>query len=170
MKITEVDRKIVSKLRGTLAILDVGCGEGRLTWYLAQQTGREIIGVDLSRSGFRKAKRVAHQAGVGHLVRCVKSDAHHLNFPNGQFDVVVLSYSLHHIEDPLTALQEIHRVLRPSGTIMVSEHEVKEGGTLGDCHQFTLSEVTQSLVEAGFKDICWERLEDDLLLVAAAKK
>lgn len=168
MEITEVDREIGRRLGNARSILDVGCGEGRLTWYLVQQTGHEIIGVDLSRSGFRKAKRVAHQVGVGHLVRCVKSDARHLNFADGQFDVVILSYSLHHIEDAPSALREIRRVLNPSGTIVISEHEGKEGGTLGDCFQFTLAEVIKSLAKAGFNDVSWERIESDVVLMATA--
>jgi len=166
MEITEIDRKIGARLGNAKSILDVGCGEGRLTWYLAQETGREIIGVDLSRSGFRKAKKLADQAGVGHLVRCLKGDARHLNFPDGQFDVVILCYSLHHIEDSPAALREVHRVLRPGGTLVISEHEAKEGGVLGDCYRLTLSEVRKSLVEAGFNDISWERIDNDVLLTA----
>jgi len=169
MEITEVDCKIGARLGNARSVLDVGCGEGRLTWYLAQETGREIIGIDLSRSGFRKARRVARQAGVGNLVRCIKGDARHLNFPDGQFDVVILSYSLHHVEDSPAALQEIHRVLKPGGTIIISEHEVKGGGTLGDCYQFTLAELMKSLVEAGFADAHWERTDGDILLSAINK-
>ncbi|MDP2919681.1 MAG: class I SAM-dependent methyltransferase [Dehalococcoidia bacterium] len=168
-KVTEIDHRIVSRLGDARAILDVGCGDGRLTWLLAQETNCEIIGIDLSRSGFRKAKRIAHQAGVGHLVRCLKGDVCHLNFPNGQFDLVILSYSLHHIEDSPAALREIHRVLRPGGTIIISEHEVKEGGTLGDCYQFTLAELMKSLDGAGFADTRWERVDGDILLSAINK-
>ncbi|MDP2932338.1 MAG: class I SAM-dependent methyltransferase [Chloroflexota bacterium] len=168
-EVAEIDHRIVSKLGDARAILDVGCGDGRLTWYLAQETSREIIGIDLSRSGFRKAKEQAHQAGVGHLVRCLKGDARHLDFPDGQFDVVILSYSLHHIEDSPAALREIRRVLRPGGTIIISEHEIKEGGTLGDCYQFTLAELMKSLVEAGFADTHWERADGDVLLSAINK-
>ncbi|OGO20494.1 MAG: hypothetical protein A2144_03145 [Chloroflexi bacterium RBG_16_50_9] len=168
-EVTQIDLGIVAKLGDARAILDIGCGDGRLTWYLAQETGREVVGVDLSRSGFRKAERVAHQAGVGHLVRCMKGDARHLNFPDGQFDVVILSYSLHHIEDSPAALREIHRVLKPGGTVIISENEVQEGGTLGDCYQFTLTELMKSLVEAGFADSRWERVDGDILLSATNK-
>jgi len=164
MEVTEIDQRIVAKLTYAKAILDVGCGDGRLTFYLARETSREIIGIDVSRSGFRKAKRHANLAGLGHLVRCLEGDARHLEFADGRFDAVILSYSLHHIEDGPAALREIRRVLRPSGTIVVCEHELTEGETPGGCHQFTLAGLTKCIVEAGFEDVRWERSDGDILL------
>ena len=99
-------------------------------------------------------------------MRCIKGDATHLNFPNGQFDVAILSYSLHHIEDQSATLREMHRVLRAGGTIMVSEHELKEKGLKSRCYHFTLTELTDVLLEAGFGGIRWWQVEGDVLLVA----
>lgn len=169
VRVTEVDQKIAQWVVKSDTTLDLGCGDGRLTSYLAQQTGRRIIGVDLSQSGFRKARRLAYQAGVKHLVTCQKGDALSLNFPNDQFDVVILSYALHHFEDPPAVLMEIRRVLRPGGNIVISEHEAKEGKGNDSCYKYTLSELIETLVEAGFGNICWERMDDDVLLVAGSK-
>ena len=167
MELSQVDQEIVSRLGTAQSILDVGCGDGRLTCYLAKETGCEVMGVDISRSGFRKAKKLAYKTGVEHLMRCIKGDATHLNFPNGQFDVAILSYSLHHIEDQSATLREMHRVLRPGGTIMVSEHELKENGAKSGCYHFTLTELMETLLKAGFRDIHWWQAEGDMLLVAA---
>ena len=167
MELSQADREIVSRLGAAQSILEVGCGDGRLTCYLAQKTGCKVIGVDLSRSGFRKAKKLAHKTGVDHLMRCIKGDATHLNFQNGQFDVAILSYSLHHIEAPPAALREVHRVLRSGGSIMVSEHELKEKGLKSGCYHFTLTELTETLLETGFGGICWWQVEGDMVLVAS---
>jgi len=167
MELSQADQEIASRLGNAQSILDGGCGDGRLTYYLAKKTGCEVIGVDLSQSGFRKAKKLAYKASVKHLVRCIKGDATHLNFPNGQFDVAILSHSLHHIEDPPAALREVYRVLRSGGTIMVSEHELKEKGTKSECYHFTLTELTETLLEAGFGGIWWWQGEGDMLVVAS---
>ncbi|MFQ5875367.1 MAG: class I SAM-dependent methyltransferase [Dehalococcoidia bacterium] len=169
VELSEADRRIAQRLGHAQTILDVGCGDGRLTWYLALETRRQVIGLDLSDAGFSKAKKLASKAGVGQLVQCERGDVRHLDFPDGQFDVVILAYTLHHIEDTPAALREIRRVLRPGGTITVSEFEVKEGEKKGGCYQFSPSELAETLVEAGFGDIRWERAEDDVLLVAASK-
>lgn len=168
-ELSAVDRKIGLTLGQAQAILDVGCGDGRLTWYLAQKSQRQVIGLDLSDVGFSKAKALAHKAGVRELVKCVQGDVRQLDFPDGQFDVVILAYTLHHIEGSPAALKEVRRVLRPGGTVIVSEFEVREGEAKAGCYQFSPAELVEVLVNAGFGDIRWERVEEDILLLAASK-
>jgi SAM-dependent methyltransferase len=48
-------------------------------------------------------------------------DAHHLVFPDGSFDTVCVSNSLHHFADPAPVLAEMLRVLRPGGLLVVNE-------------------------------------------------
>lgn len=168
-ELSQIDRRIAQRVGQAQAILDVGCGNGRLTWYLAQETQRQVVGLDLSESRFSQAKKLAYKAGVRELVQCLKGDVHNLDFQDNHFDVVILAYTLHHIAEPLAALKEIHRVLRGGGTIIVSEFEVKESEKGGGCYQFSLSELMRTLVAAGFGDIRWERVEDEVLLVEGSK-
>lgn len=169
-QLTEMDRKIVSWIGDAGAILDIGCRDGRLTLYLARQTGRKITGIDLSSAGFRKARTMAGEARVKHLVRCLKGDVRHLDFPDNHFDAAILCYTLHHIEDPPAALEELRRVLREGGLMVVTEYEVKEGTERGDCYRFTVAELTEMVSQAGFEQVCLERAESDLLLVARNMK
>jgi hypothetical protein len=50
---------------------------------------------------------------------------------------------------------------------MVSEHELKEKGLKNRCYHFTLTELMETLLEAGFGGIRWWQVEGDLLLVAS---
>lgn len=92
-------------------MLDVGCGAGFLSNYLAGG-GFEVTGIDASQSSIEVAAR--HDA-TG-KARYVLGDALFLPFADGSFDVVCAMDFLEHVEDPARAIAEASRVLRPGGT------------------------------------------------------
>lgn len=165
--VTKAEQKIIPKLTDLGSVLDIGCGEGRLTCYLAKETGSRITGVDLSELGFRKAKKEAYREGVGDLVRCVRSDARHLKFPDNKYDTVIFSYSLHHIENPVAALLEVHRVLKPRGRLIVFEYGARNEENKG-CRLFDTDELINYLQSAHFKEISSDRIGDELVMKANA--
>ena len=94
------------ELRGP--VLDVGCGEGRLVARLA--VGVAWVGVDASPT----------QVGVNPHRPIVLADMRALPFRNGVFAEVVHLWCLYHLEDPVTAIGEAERVLRPDGRYYAS--------------------------------------------------
>ena len=62
----ELDRRTrsVQQLGTAQGILDVGCGEGRLVNFLARQTQKRVVGLDISGHGFAQARREADQTGT----------------------------------------------------------------------------------------------------------
>ncbi len=101
----------ISRLHGTAArVLDVGCGAGFLSNYLAG-AGFEVTGLDASRSSIEVAAR--HDA-TG-KARYVLGDALLLPFPDRTFDVVCAMDFLEHVEQPARAIAEVARVLKPGG-------------------------------------------------------
>lgn len=100
----------------TGAILDVGAGPGRLAARIAQLApGVTVTGLDLSPEMVDLARRRAASAGVVGRVRFEVGDVAAMPFRDGQFDLVVSSFSMHHWEDVPGGLAEIHRVLKPGG-------------------------------------------------------
>jgi len=73
-------------------VLEIGCGEGRLTWQYAQRTG-QTIAIDLDHDSLRVAKvdRPYDLEGKVHLA-CV--DSHDLPFSKEKFDIAILAWSL----------------------------------------------------------------------------
>lgn len=73
-------------------VLEVGCGEGRMTWQYAK-SARSIIGVDPDRDALRIAT-VDRPVDLQSKVLFACSDSQHLPFPKETFDLAVLAWSL----------------------------------------------------------------------------
>jgi ubiquinone/menaquinone biosynthesis C-methylase UbiE len=102
-------------------VLEVGCGPGRLSIRLARQHGLDVTGVDLDPAMIARARANADRAGNGDQRRpsFLVGDVAALAFPDGSFDMVVSTLSLHHWADPAAGLAEIGRVLRPGARALV---------------------------------------------------
>ena len=97
-------------------LLEIGSGPGRLAVRLAQKApGIMLTGVDLSDAMVERAARRAAGAGLSERVRFEVGDVAALPLPDGEFDGVVSTLSLHHWPEPNHGLAEIRRVLKPGG-------------------------------------------------------
>jgi len=100
-------------------ILEVGVGTGKnLPYYDHQRV--ELIGVDLSEGLLKRARRLATHLHLPVDLRPM--DAEHLEFPDQTFDVVVCTFVLCSVPSPIPVLQEMARVLKPDGRILMLEH------------------------------------------------
>jgi SAM-dependent methyltransferase len=101
------------------AVLDCGCGPGSITLGIAARTTPgEVVGVDFGLSQIDRATAVATEQGVSN-VRFQAGSVYELPFDNGRFDRVFSHALLEHLADPVRALGELHRVLKPGGVIGV---------------------------------------------------
>jgi SAM-dependent methyltransferase len=100
-------------------VLEVGCGPGHLSIRLARRHGLEVTGLDLDPAMIARAN--ADRLGDGDERRpsFLVGDVASLAFPDGAFDLVVSTLSMHHWADPTAGLAEIGRVLRPGGRALV---------------------------------------------------
>ncbi|WP_172385826.1 bifunctional 2-polyprenyl-6-hydroxyphenol methylase/3-demethylubiquinol 3-O-methyltransferase UbiG [Streptomyces sp. MNP-20] len=101
--------------RGARVVLDVGCGDGSAARVAAPLlAGHRVIGVDWSQDALRRAS--------GHLPYVVRGELTDggLPFASGTVDAVLFSEVVEHLVDPDSALDELRRVLRPGGHLMLS--------------------------------------------------
>jgi SAM-dependent methyltransferase len=102
-------------------VLEVGCGPGHLSIRLAESHALDVTGLDLDPAMVERAQKNAERAtrDAQSLPTFIVGDAASLPFPDGSFDVVVSTMSMHHWTEPVAGLNEIARVLRPDGRALI---------------------------------------------------
>jgi len=105
------------ELHGDERILDVGCGDGKVTAELARRAPRgEVVGVDSSDDMVKKA-RAAFPASSNPGLAFLQMDARELSFP-ALFDVVFSNAALHWVKDHSSMLRGIAECLKPGGKLL----------------------------------------------------
>jgi tocopherol O-methyltransferase len=102
-------------------VLDAGCGIGGSVLWLAKNKKAEVVGISISAKQIEKAKILAKQAKVDHLVSFSVMDYLHTGFPNESFDVVWAIESVCHAEKKEDFLEEAYRVLKKGGRIIIAD-------------------------------------------------
>ena len=114
-----------SEISADSRILEVGCGNGAVAIWLAQETGCPVIGIDISGIRIENAKEMA-SAYPDLDVRFVCGTITDLPFDDGEFTHVWAQGVLYHIPDLDTALAEVSRVLAPRGILLMDDFVAPE--------------------------------------------
>jgi SAM-dependent methyltransferase len=110
-------RLLDGSIAGDARIVDVGCGTGQMSLYLARGD-RLVVGADLTRPALALGVAAARRFGL-HQVRFVETDLRAAGLQPGAFDVVFSSGVLHHTPDPRRAFAAVARLTRPGGVIVL---------------------------------------------------
>lgn len=98
-------------------ILDVACGGGTLSLKIAERGG-SVRGIDISEDEINRATQFAQREKIACEFQV--GDAEYLPYPDECFDKVVSSSSLEHFQDDLSVLNEMSRVLKPNGIVVLT--------------------------------------------------
>ena len=100
-------------------VLDVGSGVGGTSRCLAKEFGCRVTGIDLTDEYCRAATMLTARTGLAHLVDFRQGDATKLPFDDQAFDVVWTEHVAMNIPDKTRLYMEMHRVLKPGGTLAI---------------------------------------------------
>jgi len=99
------------------SLLDVGCGTGVLLEAIARSVPDTVLsGADPSDDMLE----IAHKR-LGQVAHLKQGQAESLPFPDAAFDIVVSTSAFHYFRNPLCALKEMARVLRPTGHVVITD-------------------------------------------------
>jgi len=111
-----------------LKILEVGCGVGDFALYLSQQ-GADVTAIDFSSQAIKLATEKSKAQGGN--VHFVVADAQTLPFTENSFDLIISCECLEHVPSPQLALNEMHRVLKPSSKLILTTENYSNAILLG---------------------------------------
>jgi ubiquinone/menaquinone biosynthesis C-methylase UbiE len=94
-------------------VLDVGCGTGNNTLLFAETTNAQVTGLDISYGMLEKAREKSKQ------VPLVQAPADNLSFTNETFQFVFMTEVIHHLPNPHSSINDIHRVLKKEGSLCI---------------------------------------------------
>ncbi len=108
-------------------VLDVATGTGLIARRLAQRTGAQVTGLDLTKGMLEAARAHAHD---DYSRRLVIGDARRLPLPEDRFDAVTMSYLLRYVKDLQATLDHLVAHVRPGGFFGFIEFHVPEAALL----------------------------------------
>jgi ubiquinone/menaquinone biosynthesis C-methylase UbiE len=105
-----------------IKILDVGTGTARIPILMCQQQPQYLItGVDLAQSMLIIGQRNVEEAGLNQRIRLERVDSKRMPYPDLEFDLIISNSLVHHLPDPLSFFEEIKRLVRPAGAILIRD-------------------------------------------------
>ena len=118
--------------------LDVACGTGALTRELSRRAGARgrVVGLDFSAGMLDRARQREHPN-----LTWVQGDALALPFGDAEFDATTIAFGLRNLADPRLGLEEMARVVRPGGRMVVLEFLRPPAGLVGRAYRVYLRRV-----------------------------
>jgi ubiquinone/menaquinone biosynthesis C-methylase UbiE len=143
------------RTRRPFDLLDVGCGTGTFAAMVAGAgLPAGIVGLDYAASMCRLASQKACGAMADDRVRFLNGDSEHLPFARGSFDVITCSNSFHHYPHQDRVVQEMFRVLRPGGRLIILD------GFRDNVIGWLMFDVVIGKVETHIRHASWRQVRE----------
>ena len=164
----------LNNLQHSATILDLGTGKGHLSLAIAR-TGHRCTSVDISAEEIYYAQLNAIYFGVDDLIDFQEKDARQMSFADASFDAILSAALFHHLIHPELVLNEMVRVCKGSGRIIISDLNEKGQQIVAKVHSsegkehvqvgWTIRKIEQWFKYKGFKYTKYSENCEDILVV-----
>jgi excisionase family DNA binding protein len=148
-------------MRSDMVLADLGAGDGYLSRAVASEVDT-VIAVDISEAMLDELSKKAEKQGIKNI-RTILGDGCDIPLSDNSTDVVCANMFLHHIDEPITAIKEMYRILKPGGRVFLAD--LKEHGNrefkdaMHDIWQgFSENEIIEWFEKSGFAVDLFESL------------
>lgn len=117
-------------------VLDVACGTADFSLQVARKGAAEVVGVDVSEMMVKLGKEKVEKANLQEKVHLMMGDCASLPFPENSFDAVTVAFGVRNFAQRATSLQEIQRVLKPDGELVILEFSTPKHFPIKQLYQF----------------------------------
>lgn len=149
----------ISDLKASDKVLDLGCGLGHTSEYLADITGANFLGIDFAKEAIKSAndrtlaKRNQIQFQVGNL--------NNIAMPPIQFDCILSIDSLYFVNDLARAIESLKRQLAPKGRLLIFYSSKVKAGSDELARSPERNDLGVALIEAGFVFQTWNFAQNE---------
>lgn len=159
-----------------LSVLDIGCGWGSMLAIIKEEYPHiAAAGLDLSEKMVDQAQML-----LGADVVLRTGDVEDIPWPDDSFDLLLCNSSFHHYPDPQKSLQEMQRVLKPQGRLLIGEPWWSRNirkiinfylqtpfNLSGDVYIYSRQEMEELLAGANFRPLDWDLIDGTYYIITA---
>ncbi|MBN1329721.1 MAG: class I SAM-dependent methyltransferase [Candidatus Heimdallarchaeota archaeon] len=156
------------KLKPSDVALDLGCGLGKITEYIATKTKAKMIGIDISDKAIEWAKE---HTKISDKLSFKVMDINELDFPANTFDVIIALDVLYWVDDQASAMKKIKEILKPNGRLGIFYVQFKTPTDTTDSLSVDDTKVVKLLKQLDFKydvldvsEIAFEMWKEQLII------
>jgi ubiquinone/menaquinone biosynthesis C-methylase UbiE len=156
-RVAEEARQVSACLPGGGQVLEVAPGPGLMAIELARTGKYQVTGLDISSTFVEIARQNAAAAGV--QVNFRHGNAANMPFDDDSFDLVACCAAFKNFAEPIRALREMHRVLRPSGRAIVIDlrHDVSRQAVQAEVGRMSLGPASRVLTSFTLRSLLTRR-------------
>ena len=133
-------------------ILDIATGTADLAIELTKTNAEEIVGLDISPGMLEIGKQKVTSKGMDKVIKMVIGDSENLDYNDAYFDAVTVAFGVRNFENLDKGLQEINRVLRPGGNLVILETAVPKNFPMKQFYGFYTQKILPILGSLFSKD------------------
>ncbi|KSU63191.1 hypothetical protein AS034_02750 [[Bacillus] enclensis] len=142
------------KLQQNERVLEVGCGAGfALKQISSMNGGHHVIGLDLSVTLIHSAALRNKKAIRQHRIKLVHGSVDEMPFYDDQFSAVYSIHSVYFWKDLFSSFEEIHRVLKPGGRVIITLCDGKDGDEWASVKQMIHRELIPVMESLNFSEV-----------------
>lgn len=130
-------------LNNNSIILDVGCGVGGSSRYMAKKYNIPVYGITLSQKQVEIANTLSQKDSINYLTHFSVDNVLYSKFDNNNFDFIWSCESAEHMPDKQLFIKETHRMLKPKGKLLVATWCTRDSKSLNSIDKFILFMATK---------------------------